>query len=401
MRGAGNAARQRKISASFRANLVTGPSSFGIDQGRAMKRARLTPAVVAGFYEAAFEPRGIVHIPELIGRLTGADSVGLWITEGGRIVDMAVSDTLRDTHGPYVAHFHRLDPWLAGTLRNLDKVVLGSEAFSERELVKTEFYNDFARQAGLFRPMGGAIRLTPGVQAGFGIQQPFASEPFEESDKRPMEAALPHLRRALQLWLRRRKDAAGPEWQESALDTLSFGVVVCDGSGRLVQANAAAEALARSSAGIVFGGGGSVRAQVVHEARRLAALIHSAAYGGGGGAIRLAGRADAASLLVLVTPLPAKLHRNGEPGHVLLAMRPHDEGLAHGADRLSALFGLSPNQAALALALYEGKTFEEIAEERGVKVTTLRTHFAQVLSRTGTKSQRDLMRLLGNLPPLR
>jgi PAS domain-containing protein/DNA-binding CsgD family transcriptional regulator len=366
-----------------------------------MKRARLTPAVVAEFHEAAFEPRGIVHIPELIGRLTGADSVGLWITEGGRIVDMAVSDALRETHGPYVAHFHRLDPWQAGTLRNLDKVVLGSEAFSERELVKTEFYNDFARQAGLFRPMGGAIRLTPGVQAAFGVQQPFASQPFEESDKRPIAAVLPHLRRALQLWLRRRKDAAGPEWQESAFDALSFGVVVCDGGGRLVQANTAAEALARSGAGIVLGGGRSVRAQAVHEARRLAALIHSAAHGGGGGAIRLSGSAGTASLLVLVTPLPAKLHRNGEPGHVLLAMRPEDEGLAHGADRLAVLFGLSPNQAGLALALYEGKTFEEIAAERGVKVTTLRTHFAQVLSRTGTKSQRDLMRLLGNLPPLR
>jgi DNA-binding CsgD family transcriptional regulator len=167
------------------------------------------------------------------------------------------------------------------------------------------------------------------------------------------------------------------------------------------EANAAAEALARNGAGIVFGGGKGVRAQVVRESHRLAVLVHSAAHGGGGGAIRLTGGGGGASLLVLVTPLPAKLHRNGEPGHVLLGMRPQDEGFAHGAERLSALFGLSPNQAALALALYEGKTFEEVAEERGVKVSTLRTHFAQVLSRTGTKSQRDLMRLLGNLPPLR
>ena len=44
---------------------------------------------------------------------------------------------------------------------------------------------------------------------------------------------------------------------------------------------------------------------------------------------------------------------------------------------------------------------QELRSAFGVKVTTLRTHFAQVLSRTGTKSQRDLMRLLGNLPPLR
>jgi DNA-binding CsgD family transcriptional regulator/PAS domain-containing protein len=328
----------------------------------------------------------------------GVDSAGLWLMEDGCIGDMALTADLHESQKPYVAHFHRLDPW---QFDGRSRLVLGCESLAERDLVKTEFYNDFARSFGLFRPLGAFVKLNSRTSAYFALHQPATKRLLEESDKRAMEAMLPHLRRALQLWLKHRPKASAPEGRTSALDAFAFGMVVCDGAARLIEANAAAEALARSGAGIVLGRGKNVRAQVVDETHRLAALIHSAAHGGGGGAIRLTGSAGMASLLVLVTPLPAKLHRNGEQGHVLLAMRPQDDGLVHSGDRLAALFGLSPTQAALALALYEGKTFEEIAEERRVKVTTLRTHFAQVLSRTGTRSQRDLMRLLGNLPPLR
>jgi DNA-binding CsgD family transcriptional regulator len=44
---------------------------------------------------------------------------------------------------------------------------------------------------------------------------------------------------------------------------------------------------------------------------------------------------------------------------------------------------------------------EEIAAERGVAISTLRTHFAEIFARTGAENQRDLIRLLGMLPPVR
>jgi DNA-binding CsgD family transcriptional regulator len=68
---------------------------------------------------------------------------------------------------------------------------------------------------------------------------------------------------------------------------------------------------------------------------------------------------------------------------------------------LSALFRLSPAQASIALALHRGQTPEEIAIERGVKISTLRSHLAEIFARTGAENQRDLIRLLGLLPPLR
>jgi DNA-binding CsgD family transcriptional regulator len=36
-----------------------------------------------------------------------------------------------------------------------------------------------------------------------------------------------------------------------------------------------------------------------------------------------------------------------------------------------------------------------------VAISTVRTHLAEIFVRTGTESQRDLVRLLGMLPPVR
>ena len=87
-------------------------------------------------------------------------------------------------------------------------------------------------------------------------------------------------------------------------------------------------------------------------------------------------------------------------GHVMLSLRHARDTPAFDATLLEHLFGLSPTQAGIALALFNGRSPEEIALERGIKMTTLRTHLTEIFLRTGTETQRDLMRLLGTLPPL-
>jgi DNA-binding CsgD family transcriptional regulator len=103
----------------------------------------------------------------------------------------------------------------------------------------------------------------------------------------------------------------------------------------------------------------------------------------------------------LVTPLPARFHPAQAPGHALIALRRDTDDPAFSTSLLRALFGLSPAQAAVALGLYADKSFDEIAAERGIQVSTVRTHYEQVLARTRASGLRDLVRLLGALPPVR
>jgi DNA-binding NarL/FixJ family response regulator len=69
--------------------------------------------------------------------------------------------------------------------------------------------------------------------------------------------------------------------------------------------------------------------------------------------------------------------------------------------QLVDLFGLTPAEACLVVALVAGKRLEDIAEERGVRMPTLRTQLHAILDKTGTRRQADLMRLIVDLPAVR
>ena len=55
-------------------------------------------------------------------------------------------------------------------------------------------------------------------------------------------------------------------------------------------------------------------------------------------------------------------------------------------------------EACLAVAVAGGKRLEDVAEERGVRMPTLRTQLRAILDKTGTRRQPDLMRLIVGLP---
>jgi DNA-binding CsgD family transcriptional regulator len=48
-----------------------------------------------------------------------------------------------------------------------------------------------------------------------------------------------------------------------------------------------------------------------------------------------------------------------------------------------------------------GQRLEDVAQERGVRMPTLRTQLRAILDKTGTRRQADLMRLVIALPAVR
>jgi DNA-binding CsgD family transcriptional regulator len=186
----------------------------------------------------------------------------------------------------------------------------------------------------------------------------------------------------------------------NALHAFSFGVIICDKGARVKVVNAAAaEMLARQDAAILLNRG-QLSVARRSEAFALARLIGDAATGGAGGAIQLTGRDGTTAILGLVTSLPGQPYdRLG--GHALVSLRATADSPTLTESALATLFRLSPSQASIALAIFNGKVPEEIALERGVRISTLRSHLAEIFARTGTGNQRDLVRLLSMLPPLR
>jgi DNA-binding CsgD family transcriptional regulator len=253
----------------------------------------------------------------------------------------------------------------------------------------------------MFRPLGVLVDLRPGTIATIGIERLHARTLFEQEDKPALERLIPYVRSALQLRLRLHDERRQKQAHAASLDALSFGAIICNAQAGVIFANEAAETLARDGAGIVLGPyGKGLRAIVPDESKQLARLINETATGGPGGVLRLSGR-DGVPAFVLVTPLPGHAGDDSVFGHALVSVRSARDRPSLTTASLSALFQLSPAQAEIAIALYNGQSPDEIAAARNVRISTLRTHLAEIFARTRTENQRDFVRLLGMLPPLR
>jgi DNA-binding CsgD family transcriptional regulator len=188
----------------------------------------------------------------------------------------------------------------------------------------------------------------------------------------------------------------------AALNALAFGLAICDAEGRIAFANTAAQELLGRKQGLALGRqGDELIAGTPEDSRKLARLLQSAARGEVGGVMRLTSTNHATALLTFVAPLPRNLESDYGPGYALVTMTAPNTPHPLTSETLVALFDLSPTQASIALAIFAGQAPEEIAEARGIRISTLRTHLAEIFQRTGAENQRDLVRLLGALPPLR
>jgi DNA-binding CsgD family transcriptional regulator len=172
--------------------------------------------------------------------------------------------------------------------------------------------------------------------------------------------------------------------------------------------NRAAEKMATANDGLLLQGG-RLEAANFEEATALARCIAEAVRTAGrrnvrgGGSIcisRPSGRRPFAVLVAPMSPETALAAEYQLPAALILITdldrRPEVLGR-----RLVELFGLTAAEACLAVALVAGKRLEDIAEERGVRMPTLRTQMRAILDKTGTDRQADLMRLIVGLPAVR
>ena len=110
-----------------------------------------------------------------------------------------------------------------------------------------------------------------------------------------------------------------------------------------------------------------------------------------------------AACLTARTPVSARLHTQQHQAVVALATPLRGQGLAQfvlvpealpQADAAmpvcSALYGLTPAEAALLPLLLQGMTPREMAANQGVKLPTVRTQLSSLYAKTGTRGQAEL-----------
>jgi DNA-binding CsgD family transcriptional regulator len=194
------------------------------------------------------------------------------------------------------------------------------------------------------------------------------------------------------------------EASQMALNNASLGVVIVSDNRRVIFLNYMAQELVNQGSGLAVRSGVLMATDPLTTVRlsdrieRATRSTMGCRRSATGNAIRVM-RNEGSPLMALVVPLP-RLEAGPpphEPAAMLLISDPDRQHKPIG-QHLIDWFGLSQAEATLAVQLADGVRLESLAEQRRVRISTLRSQLSAILSKTGTTRQPELIRLLHQLP---
>lgn len=362
-------------------------------------------------YETAYEPSLWTRVLERL-----ADSLhggGGWVSQldvedgkGGSLDDpmCRVDPVWAERFVDYYAALNPLNNVSDGRafLRQWQPIVLTDEDWIEKDvLMRTEYYNDFLEPQDLHSTLWIRLDARESNTATVNISRPKHRGSFEEQDKAVARAYQPHLIRAFKLGQKIGMDRRHQRDTAEVLDLSFSGIFLLDASGRLRYANRAGERmLARS--GVVTLRNGKLCAVQPAASKKLEGLIAAASTldpglrSGGSMALVAPGREKPFS--AIVTPIGrdqfAKLRAQASVCVCITDLQA--EGRLP-AGPLRDVLGLSPAEARLAQALFEGASLQETAQRYDVSLNTLRAQLSNIFGKTQTNRQSDLIALLSRL----
>lgn len=225
---------------------------------------------------------------------------------------------------------------------------------------------------------------------------------FDDGDCRLLADLVPHLRRALRL----HSGFAELELLQmrtlEALDQIPLGVFIVRQDGTFVMGNRMGTELAAARAPLLIVNG-KLSLSDGEAARLLRKTLRTVmSEAGGPPGVLVVDRPDEMPLRLLVTPLTGRagdkslLRQRGD----LVVIYANDPSQSHEApwERLQHMFGLSPSEAKLVAGVVAGRSVVEVGSKLGLTPGSARQYFKNILAKTGTHSQGELLRLILQSP---
>lgn len=177
----------------------------------------------------------------------------------------------------------------------------------------------------------------------------------------------------------------------SILDQIGVPIFVVEKDAHLRYANAAGSHML-SNGGPLRAIGNVLSADYLPDSQRLKSAIAHSFMAGESQIVMMKEDGTRRPPIAVIVPM-----HNGGDAHALVLLRQSPPSNAALVNSLRQLFRLSPAEAAIAMALATGADLHEIAEERHVKLNTLRSQIASIMAKTNTRRQAELVALVARL----
>lgn len=347
-------------------------------------------------YEAILDDAQFAALPATLARQFDSRSAVIhWLGPSNASLIDAHSGHFSDADmAQYSERFAADDIWTRAALspaarnRAWDSATLVDPADFESSV----FYNEWIRAIGddTYHCAGAVMETRHGFGI-VGLHRARRASPYERDTIRRLAAAIPHLRRALTLRGELvARHGALRSW-EQAFASAAQPTLVLDRLGRAIKVNDAAALLLRSGSPLSW-----LRQRPQPTDSRQAAdwasgLARATAPSPEAGQIAFG---DPPLLLWLAEFLPLVSGTMAGCAMVTLIDRSPGHGRPGPAHRIAALYGLTAAECQVALLLAQGATVAEIAEGRRTTLETTRYQVKQVLAKTGSRRQSDVVSLV-------
>ena len=359
--------------------------------------------LIGALYDAA---SGVISFEPIAGQIAkafGSQSCAIQVRNGfaGPCERVAFTPNYTpEAVARYNQYYYQHDVWANLAMSSPSGGILGSDdLISDNEYRETLIYREFSRPMGIFY-LAGALVPMGGPNKAFGVLGIHRNEQeglFAPEEKRRASLLLPHLQRSLQLRERLGQMDLQQQAMFQAMETISLGVFLAAGDGRVLFVNHAGEEILRRGAGLRELGG---RLQATHPAMdaEFQSHLRSAAQASlgravdAGGLLRLplaGGKALSLSTYPFVAP---HLSNGGTIPAALVFVSDPDQQRTPGRAALAQMYRLTGAEARLFEALLAGERLQEYAERSSLSLQTVKTQLGRLFDKTGHTRQTDLVR---------
>ena len=351
--------------------------------------------IAEGLASAAIDPSRWDAAMEIAAQATGSFGA-VMIPLRGRTPGLPVSERLQPIIDEYLGEgwIHR-DPRFGGVPTMTRRGVTSEFDFiTPDEIGRQPFYQEFLRPHGLRWCAGVKVGDGDGGW-GFALQRTIEQGPFEPGQLERLAALSRRLAGAAEL-----AAAFGFARMEGALQAFEASgsaVAMIDRFGEVMRLNRCAERLLGTDLQIV-------RRRILSADRDATAALDRALH-----ALLWSRESEAFHAPVVlrrqrgrpIIAYPSRLPAAGREAFALcvgfVVFVDLEARQRPATSDLMWVFGLTQTEAKLAVLAAEGRSLEEIAEQRQTSMTTVRSQLKAVFAKTGTHRQSELVALLGKL----
>ncbi len=304
----------------------------------------------------------------------------------------------------YLRDFAPQDPRLPYVLQHPRQWIPCQQTTDPIAFERSALVNELLDKTGTRFVLGVSFPVGPQHTATLGVMRARRDGQYGAQEVRRLTPLLPHINRAMSLYVRIGRLESTLASLDALVDRLSTPILLVDKTGLLRYGNPSGQEALRRAQHLVLRGG-RVHPLSSRQAQQFTEILatalsneQSTVTAALSSSMRLLD-VDGHAAILLVQGLRGQADLGGMPqADAALFLIGGDEKLPVNATRLQIVFGLTPAETRLAEHLVSGKNLSEIGEELKVSRETLKSQLRSLFYKTDTRRQGELIaRLLSSM----